>query len=503
MNRVLLDVEQMNAAWAARRADMVCMCMAEINKRLFSGRGVIAQRAGVADDSDDTFMSTYMVPFARDSEDAYMAFGVVPIAVGRVRGVGHGEQELVPFVPRYGTYNISTWAENGVQQFGFHWTADGAASPSRWGNLAVDPDAQVQVAHDFGKDPDLTGRLNSLFHSCVPAVNLANKMTGHLLDAERVASLPPVVTEYDASRAPAVDPVIKSSPYAGGAPEAECETHAVNTLTRTAEQQAVWKEQMRAHARSHGYTPGEMFRTRETSLVDAPEFANPAEAIDDRGYRMPWGTSLPLPPERHLVALQLPQARADYVPIQTMCLERVCAVLGVPRSLFTGSSAVSAGAENTASDMQRTVRHLADMLTTLMTLAYNVTQGTRTLERELRSTIERVRVSRKLAPIVSLISVEERKAMQRRAFVRLTFDLPPAVDLDKLAWLYGAKIISWRTFARYALRGAEMDASELATLDDPHKDDDRRSLAFQELKEDVAPGARPPGGKSKKRSKRS
>ena len=176
---VLLNWRQMTAAWNARRHSYVRMCAFEVRKRLMSGRGVVARRNGEPVDATarmHTYLNTYMVPFSNDALEALWAFGVVPIAEGKAEGAGMGPDERVAYVPRFGTYAISTWAERGLQQFGFHWlNADGqyaAAAAAGGCALVGEPDPRVFVAHDFGYDPDLSGQLNSLLYSVASQLNL-------------------------------------------------------------------------------------------------------------------------------------------------------------------------------------------------------------------------------------------------------------------------------------------------------------------------------------------
>ena len=138
-----------------------------------------------------------------------------------------------------------------------------------------------------------------------------------------------------------------------------------------------------------------------------------------------------------------------------------------------------AGAENAAADMQRTVRHWADMLSSIMTLAYERTLGRKRFDRELRTHIDRVRSIVPAARGLSareVVSDNDLYLIARRVSVRITFDLPPAVDMGTLNYLNNRGVISWRTYARYALRAAELDGSDLASTSDPFSADERKQM---------------------------
>ena len=196
----------------------------------------------------------------------------------------------------------------------------------------------------------------------------------------------------------------------------------------------------------------------------------------------------------------VPHPRGDYVPIMTHAMERVCGVLGVPRSLFTGSSSVRAGAENAEADIQGTVRYWADILSRLMTHAYYVTRGTATFARELGERIERVRAAdvNKSKRVSELIPAEETSRMSRRvADMRITFDLPPVATLSELTFLYGMGILKPAAYAREAARSAGLDVSQIDVAD--LSKEERRALALEPPKDAVE---KAPSAKSTKRPKR-
>jgi len=510
--RVLLNAEQEAEAWVALRADSVAMCRFEIIKRLFVG--LVASRGGEPmkpDDAFDTYLGNYMNAFGRGAFDAIWALGVVPIAMGRVRGVGMGAQELVPFVPRPGTYALSLWADNGVPQYGFHWLDNGAAAAAGVAPAGVElvPDAHVYVAHDFGFDPTFTGQLTSLMHTLAPVLVLMDEMTEHALDAEAVACAPPMLLAHAPARDATKDTDLESGVYAG---VGSCAAHANAVYTRDAEQRAVLAAQIRDVAASHGLEPDSYFGVRRRALRGAPARVRRAGATDARGNVTSWTSQLTLPEGTEVMHQVMPHARADFVPIMTHALERVAGVLGVPRSLFTGSSAVRAGAENAEADIQGTVRYWADTLSRLMTHAYYVTRGTDTFARELGARIERVRARRGVgdadavaaaAPVADLISAAETSRMSRRAAdVRITFDLPPAASLSTLTFLYGIGVLKPAAYAREAARSAGLDASQIDVVDLSKAE--RRALALEPLKDavDAAPGARgaiKEGGRKKRK----
>ena len=103
--------------------------------RALAGDGIIALRNDEPQHPSPafrTYLKRDMTPFAGDALHAMLAFGVVPIAFRRPRTAGLGPHELAPYVPRFGTYTITTWADAGLQRFGFYWASAAFAAQGGW-----------------------------------------------------------------------------------------------------------------------------------------------------------------------------------------------------------------------------------------------------------------------------------------------------------------------------------------------------------------------------------
>ena len=152
------------------------MCVNEITKRLFSGQGIVAVQGNqmrMPSEPFHTYLQRDMTPFARNALDAMLAFGVVPIAFRRPKTAGLGPNELSPYVPAFGTYVMTTWAEAGIQRFAFYWSSlatERAAGYAPYSNNVAgngpygERDDSVLIAHDFGFEPNLNGTLTSNMH---------------------------------------------------------------------------------------------------------------------------------------------------------------------------------------------------------------------------------------------------------------------------------------------------------------------------------------------------
>jgi len=259
---VELDLQQMDRSWAHLSHPYVRMCVNEITKRLFSGQGVVAVRGQEmqrASEPFNTYLQRDMAPFSRDALDAILAFGVVPIAFRRPKTAGLGPSEMAPYVPRYGTYTITTWAEVGMQHFAFYWSSasldnrNGWHAPMAHGGPHGEPDDTVLIAHDFGFDPNLNGGLTSNMHVIGQQLRLVGELTGLALTAERIASNPPLVLGYDSRVDEHAEKNFGESFFVGDADR--CQNREDSVYERDASRRAELANQLRVWSEMTGQDP--------------------------------------------------------------------------------------------------------------------------------------------------------------------------------------------------------------------------------------------------------
>ena len=482
----VLKETQVRAAWGALSHQFVRMCMNEITKRLFTGRGIAVHRGDepqIPKGAFDTFLRRDMIAFARDALNAIFAIGVVPIAFRKPRTAGLGPEELAPYVPLPHTYTITTWADAGIQRFSFYWNASSFSSSSVHTGAGVDVfgerDRRVIIAHDFGFEPRIDGTLTSNMHVIADSLRLAEELPRLLLVGERIASNPPIILAYNhaveqAARAAGNEPAF----FAGDLDT--CQNREDFIYQRNAEQQQAFTAGLQYWQQATGIDAREAFGPAGASALNnwqdqyraAPV---PKDGADFSGAEMPWARVHRMRVTDQHVSHTMPQTRRDYTQIMQQISHVVCGVLNVPQGVIAASSTVRAGVEATQEDMQRTVNHYADMLSTLMTGVYHHIFGEADLRDELRSRVERKRRSPfDIAP--QLLTEKDLFEAKRAVKIRLSFDLAPTTTVESLNFMRNRGLLSWRTYGESVLRLNGMPADQLDVPKDPFTDDERKML---------------------------
>lgn len=501
---VALNAEQLRMAWAALTHRFVRMCLNEISKRLFSGRGISVHRGDRPQTPTDvfsTFLKRDMLPFARDALNCLLVMGVVPIAFRKPRMAGLGEGELAPYVPEYGTYTITVRAEAGLRRYAFYWGTETSSTPTglhyshaRSGDTSVFgiEDKRVIIAHDFGYDPLINGTLTSNMAAIASELAMAGELQQLLMVGERIAANPPLISAYN----PAIDSATKS-------PDAEtgffagdldaCQNQEDFTFRRDAAAQRRRADELRAYAAVTGHDPRVEFKDGSALLRNTHELYRQAQpsglGVDYSGAEMPWEPSRThrLPVTDQHVAHQLPRTRSDYTQINEQVMRVVCGVLNVPQGLLASASTVKAGVEATAEAMHRTISSYADILSDLMTNVYKHIFGVSDLRDELRVRAERKRrTPYDLAP--QLLTEADLFEARRASSVRLTFDLPPTTNMESLNFLRNSFLISHQTYAEAALRLNGFAASDLDTTRDKYTESERKTLILGQPRQTTSKG---------------
>ncbi len=481
-DEVPLDANECARAWQMLSHEYVRMCTNEIDQHLKSGKGVIVRQGSELRTPTalfNTFLQRDMSPFGHDARNAILAIGVVPIAFRRPQVAGLGIDAVAPFVPAVGTYTITTWAECGVQRFRFYWSAaragtDGYGISAHFG----EPDDLVLVAHNFGFNPTLDGRLTSNFNTLASPLLFAIEMQQLALRAERIRAAPPMVTAFNHA---AHESLLRQDSGSGGRDGFfvgdidQCERLEELMYERNAREQAAFEDEMRTWESCTGLDAQTDFNVRFRRGRDAAHSPVPRRARDWRGHEMPWSRQHYIGPSRTLVNAQLPTPRADLEKLNQQTMSVVCGVLNVPRGLLAADSHVRAGVEVVNAAMFRTVNRWADVLGNLMTGVYNHTLGIADLRDELRARAERRRRS-PLDRADQLLSERDLFEAERHTRVHLTYDLPLSIPEERLDRLYERGVISWSTYTSNLLRLSNLARDQLANSEDPLSHADRLVL---------------------------
>jgi len=516
-HEVMLDARQVQAAWRDLNVPEVRQCINEISKRLFAGEGVVAthgQEMLNVSEVFGTYLKRDMSPFAQDALNAMLVYGVVPIAFRRPRTAGLGPKELAPFVPKFGTYVLTTWAEVGMQHYAFYWSnlaaeQEGGQSYAPFGSAALngpygERDDSVFIAHDMGFEPNLNGSLTSNMHTISTLISMVRELRGLALTGERISANPALILGYN----PHVDDQAEKDFGEGfyvGDPD-RCQRREDAVYERDSARRAELADQLRTWSARTGMDPRAEFgdaanvlKSRASDNHRAGRIAvPPAGGTDFSGAEMPWAHQYRLGVTDQLVNHQLPRTRTDYTDIVSQTMDIVCGVLNVPRGMLASESSIRAGVEANAEAMNRTVNWYADTLSKLMTGVYNHLFGVSDLRDELRIRVER---RRRRPEDVAPQLLTERDLIEARAkmHIRLKFDLPPPTTQEALNFMHDRGILAWSTYGEATLRLNGFSRDQLDSPKDPLNVREQRVMLLGNNADPPAPPASAGAAAGKKR----
>jgi len=477
-DEVAFNALHVRAALDAASHEYVRACNNERDKRLFAGAGVVMTRGGRRLEPSE-HMRIYLLrdapEQARAANEAINVYGVVPLAFRRERIGGLGPESTVPYVPALDSFTLSTFSTNGVQQYRFYWSSPGDTtyneSPtSIYGTL----DRSVLVLDGFGFNPRLDGSLTSNYYVISARLRVLAEFTNLAMRAERIATNPPIVTEYNADVERNRQTTFGATAYVGSAREVSEDGGDAASIERVRASRLRNAEQARAHrrlldewARVNGIHPRSAFRLGPSGAVDEARVHLSSSGINMFGEEMPWLNNYALGAERHLVHTQMPVARRDLVAFADQTRAIVCSVLNTPESVIAASSHVRAGVEAASRAMDTNVESWAAIDSRILTQAYEHSLGVIDLRNYLRSVVRRRYLDGdETQPMLTERDIVSAK---RQLSVVLEFDLMPASTPERLERLYA-----------WGLLGADRFGSAMLRLEGFRHDDLQRPLELSD-----------------------
>lgn len=459
---VQLNPLQVSVAWRLLNHQYVKACDNEIDKRLFSGRGIAVHRGDEPQIPSllfEQFLRRDMIPFARDAINAFLAIGIIPIAFRHPRVAGLGLDGLAPYVPAPESYYITTWSEDGIQRYSFYW-ADGRR------------DDRVLIAHDFNANPMLDGTLTSKIASLSADLLLATELRRLLVVAERTSAEPTLVLGYNmAIEAAARAAAVQAGEFAGDIDA--CQRREDFLFERnSAQQRSETADAMRQWGSQTGLDPRVEFGQLGASLLNNTHDMYTNMPPREHGI-----------PEHRLrvtdtvVAQRTASSRSDYTQILNQISSNVCRVMNVPEGAIAANESVKAGVEATIESMHRTINHYADMMSGLMTNVYRHIVLQKDFIDELRSRVDRKRKS-PFDLAAQLLTEEDLFEAKRNVEIRLSFDLPPTTTLETLHDLRNRDLITYRAYKEAALRLEGFSIDHLNDSPDPFTREERKEMVL-------------------------
>jgi hypothetical protein len=419
----------------------------------------------------------FMLPMVYDMVDTLFVMGIVPVAwVSADDEMPEALRELfrldetlpagtkVPIVPQPGTYEITMLIYRGHRIYRFWWKTSRIALEAQHVRPKWDPD--VQIFERMGWEPTITGQLNTPVTTLWAELTWINALRDCHLNAVVAGCNPVLVTERP-------DETTGDNPTNPN-PLGEGTEHDY-----FADGDQFWREEQSRFYRTKAgmqleRVQNQLFLQQQVNLgteEGAVEETTRVKSMSVNQLRLPAGRKVARPnPAQHVSGL---------VDTDKLSQEKVCIVMGWPRSTMINDSARVSGNVSGINDTKRsTLIAWRDAISYILTdLDRQMWDGSHMAEdnEELEA---RIREESEASQGDSLKLKRRIAQIYRDYEFELSLAVSPQVTTGELVFMNSRGIIDWKTFATAYLELNNMNTEgALANPKDPWPQEAVRSLA--------------------------
>ena len=364
-------------------------------------------------------MDSYWVPFAKDIIDSVMCIGLVPFRYRKVN------TEYIPYIPTAGTYEIHVVTnETGTTKFQF-FSNDKPIDINK-------PTPDAFVLSGFGYDPEKNAQIRSTVSCLYPVIRFTSDLHDYAIMAEKLRSNPPIIMQKKNDT--------NSSEEEGLHFDAFIDSDAVKVNLHNQYQR----------------DKGDIARLREQQrlFLSAIEGRDPMKTNNQETAMK---NMVPLPTQYSVGTTLEPNSRTDFVSIQRLNQESICALIGVPRSMIINDSVTRADIQGSHDVFRQTLIYWKKNIANVLTNVYHI----------IYEEYERNRLT---------AQSKKRKRLQLDNFMiksltRIEIPTVPYVSNDELRSLYLQGVISWKHYGEYMLRNASLPIDILNGKEEWSKED--------------------------------
>ena len=427
-HKVIIHRRRIHAMFHMYKNDLFCVLCRNILKNKLVENGIHIQRNSNLVELDDSVKYDWL-KFVVDVLDMILVLGICPVRFDR--------KKKTPYVPPYGHFEIQIFTKrDGTRRYELH--------DEQYVQEAV-KDCIFLVG--FGFDPSADAELSSLVKTLEPTIKFIANMQDCAIQAEFMRSNPPIVTERKELRDEKQEGV--NFDFFADADAVKNNAGSVYRRDEAAVEQL--KRQKRLFASAIG-----------------DEETNAEKALDN---------VMPLPTGYvHAATLQA-TARTDFVSMNRLYQESICAVLGVPRSMIITDSNVKSDLVGAHQIFRQTLLWWRETLERSLTRTYRIIYSSIEVKKMTNIAKRRklgggFRVGSGDEPTDTII-VEE---IARKNLPSIALPVAPYLEVDDLKELYQQEIINWETYCKYMLRTSSLPEEDLNTRKDPWNHEDRKAM---------------------------
>ena len=378
-------------------------------------------------------LNTHWLPIAEDAMDMILCIGLVPIRFTKDKN-----NNQIPYVPAVGTYDIHVKTLPTGQSYYELYDK----------HQSMEEVKDAIIFSGFGSNPRMDGTLTSIVYNLRPLMDFVAELHDCAISAEKIRSNPPVVVERKETTGSNENKEGVDYDYYADSDALKNNLHAQYQRDDVSVRQL--QNQKRLFA---------------AQLDGSRNIENAFNAL---------GNLTPLPHSYRVGTTLQPNARTDFVSVNKLAQETICAAMGVPRSMMINDSVVRADVEGTHSTFKQTLIYWKKALTKILTVLYRLVN----FEKFGKQMTDITKKKRKHAELESVVDDN---------LPHITIPVTPYVSNIELKDLYLQNIISWDTYCHYMLRNASLPLSDMASKEDPwSKEDKKMMLGLKTEKADAA-----------------
>ena len=250
-------------------------------------------------------MEEYWLPFAKDVIDSILCIGLVPIRYKKI-----DNDIIIPYIPKAGTYEIHcVTSVEGSIRFEF-FSNDKPIDITK-------PTPNSFVLSGFGYDPERNGELNSTIECLYPHIQFISNMHDYAVMAEKIRSNPPIIMQKKSENATQQEEGLHFDQF----------IDSDNIKVSLNNQYQRDKEDVE-HLNRQNHLFLNAIQGKSGTSND-----NTKKALENM---------VPLPSQYSVGTTLEPNARTDFVAINRLSQETICALIGVPRSMIINDSVTRA-----------------------------------------------------------------------------------------------------------------------------------------------------------------
>lgn len=437
-----------------------------IMKELYVGNGLTMLINGIKTQMSEAFADYKCKnydPLVLEGFKCMLTLGIVPVIFESSCKYGLGPDEMEVYVPAFGTYVITTYFEKCKQRFALYDSV---------GNLIPNS----YVLHDFGFNPDIRGNLRSKMFAALADINCLTEIQSLALRAERVNSLPPLLTEYNPAAGMESSELDVGELWGGASGMSLVNRKEEQTrllFDRDEEQKELQRRNLLMQARMLNTNPEDYARVKDKSLHNAADKQIAVEAINQHGHEMPWANKLNLATTERLNTQLRSYPRTDFVQIVELLTQRIYDTMGIDRKALSSSTSARSGAQFALRNLTETVDMWGKKLSLLVTTVFHECFTRNFITRRFNIHVKDRRSKHYVNPLVSEDELAQMKEQTSTVFV---FDLQPTCSHEDLRSMYLDGVIEFETYSSAARRISNLSSHIEDVVQDKYTWEERKQM---------------------------